>query len=276
LGTATAAYLGYHVDWTLAALFMSSIVLIQLSGQVANEYADMGEDARNDNRTLFSGGTGVLTHGTVSRRLAGSIAIVLGALGLLMTASITIFYRVSLVIPLLSVLGLAGAYAYSLPPLRLSHTPFGTPLVAFMIGFMLPVASFIVQTGSWDWYVAVVTLPITLQVWVFSMAVELPDYEIDLASGRKNMVSRLGRSWSYVVLTGATAAGAMVTILGFALDIPSPIALSMISIFLIESVVLASAQARVVRHSHYQVLLALEAAFVLVMASLSSALLVGI
>jgi 1,4-dihydroxy-2-naphthoate octaprenyltransferase len=276
LGTATAAYLGYRVDWTLAALFASSIILIQLSGQVANEYADVNEDERNDNRTLFSGGTGVLTYGTVSRRLAGSIAIFLGASGLLMTALITAFYRVNLVIPLLSVLGLAGAYAYSLPPLRLSHTPFGTPLVTFMIGFMLPVASFIVQTGSWDWYVAVVTLPITLQVWVFSMAVELPDYETDLASGRRNMVTRLGRSWLYVVLTGVTAAGAMVTILGFVLDIPSPIALSMISIFLIESVVLASAQVRVVRHSHYQVLLALEAAFVLIMASLSSALLVGI
>lgn len=276
MGTATAAYLGYHVDWTLAALFVSSIILIQLSGQVANEYADKDEDTKNDNRTLFSGGTGVLTHGTVSRRLAGSMAIVLGALGLLMTALITVFYRVNVVIPILSVLGLAGAYAYSLPPLRLSHTPFGTPLVAFMIGFMLPVASFIIQTGFWDWYIAAVTLPVTLQVWVFSMAVELPDYEIDLASGRKNMVTRLGRSWSYVVLTGVTAAGAMATILGFVLDIPSPIVLSMISIFLIESVVLASAQVRVVRHSHYQALLALEAAFVLVMAGLSSALLVGI
>lgn len=276
MGTATAAYLGYHVDWTLAALFMSSIILIQLSGQVANEYADKDEDTKNDNRTLFSGGTGVLTHGTVSRPLAGSMALVLGALGLLMTALITVFYRVNVVIPILSVLGLAGAYAYSLPPLRLSHTAFGTPLVAFMIGFMLPVASFIIQTGSWDWYIAAVTLPVTLQVWVFSMAVELPDYEIDLASGRKNMVTRLGRSWSYVVLTGVTAAGAMATILGFVLDIPSPIVLSMISIFLIESVVLASAQLRVVRHSHYQALLALEAAFVLVMAGLSSALLVGI
>lgn len=276
MGTATAAYLGYRVDWTLAALFMSSVILIQLSGQVANEYADVDEDARNDNRTLFSGGTGALTHGTVSRRLAGSIAIVLGALGLLITVSITIFYKVNLVIPILSALGLAGSYAYSLPPLRLSHTPFGTPLVTFMIGFMLPVASFIVQTGTWDWYVAVVTLPITLQVWVFSMAVELPDYEIDLASGRKNMVTTLGRTWSYVVLTGVTAAGALVTMLGFVLDIPSPIALSMISIFLIESVVLASAQGRVAKHSHYQVLLALEASFVLVMASISSALLVGI
>src|SRR3990172_8023955 len=70
LGVGIARYLGVTIDWGLYLLGQAYVTALQLSAQYLNEYFDAPGDIQNQNRTLFSGGSGAIGPGKLSRNTA--------------------------------------------------------------------------------------------------------------------------------------------------------------------------------------------------------------
>ena len=70
LGAAIASFLGYPVDAGRYIIGQVMISLIQLMTQYLNEYFGAQADRDNSNRTLFSGGSGVLGPDGLPRQVA--------------------------------------------------------------------------------------------------------------------------------------------------------------------------------------------------------------
>ena len=72
LGAGIARYLGTTINWEVFWLGLVWIILVQLASQYLNEYFDIEVDSANENRTVFSGGSGAVGTGEdkLSRKTA--------------------------------------------------------------------------------------------------------------------------------------------------------------------------------------------------------------
>ena len=67
LGAAAAVQMGITINWAVYLLGQVVVTSIQLMGQYLNEYYDIEVDRlMANNRTWFSGGSGVLSAGGIS------------------------------------------------------------------------------------------------------------------------------------------------------------------------------------------------------------------
>jgi 1,4-dihydroxy-2-naphthoate polyprenyltransferase len=167
-----------------------SALLVQLAGQLSDEYFDRDGDVPSK-RTLFAGGSGVIQSGSISARSVLWMTMGTCAISLLL-ATAAAFTSDRWLLPPLIALGLASGLAYSATPVRLSSTWFGEGLVAFMIAFVLPLTGSYFANGTLDLRISVVSLPIFLITLQALIAVEFPDMEADRASGKRNLTYRLG------------------------------------------------------------------------------------
>ena len=93
LGAAAAVRLGFTINWAEYLLGQVAITSIQLMGQYLNEYYDIETDRLTaDNRTWFSGGSGVLPAGSISpaavlvaARICAVVALLTGILASLLS-----------------------------------------------------------------------------------------------------------------------------------------------------------------------------------------------
>lgn len=183
---------GIDIDWSSYAIWAAllSVVLVQLSTGLINEYADWTGD-RYSRRTFFTGGSGVLSTGRAEPQVALFLGLVTGTLSLwlayLVTAELS---DRSWFLPLVG-LGLALGWSYSLPPIRLVSSGFGELMVALMMGFLTPLLGTYFATGGWHVYWEL-SLPLTLFSMASTIAVEYPDKQADIRSGKRNLTYRLG------------------------------------------------------------------------------------
>ncbi|MBA3532381.1 MAG: prenyltransferase, partial [Ardenticatenales bacterium] len=63
---------------------------------------------------------------------------------------------------LFGIIGIASGYLYSAPPLRLSGTGLGELVAGLNLGLLTTLGAYYVQTGSIDWGVVWVALPVAL------------------------------------------------------------------------------------------------------------------
>ena len=141
-------------------------------------------------RTLFSGGSGVLTGGLLPVSVAVRAALVstviaLVAAGLLAGRSVPA-----------AVLGLAAlgiSWSYSMPPLRLLDTGWGEVAASLVVAVIVPLIGGLAQ-GS------VLTAPLWWSVVILflvhmamMLAFELPDLATDRAAGKRVLAVRIGR-----------------------------------------------------------------------------------
>jgi 1,4-dihydroxy-2-naphthoate octaprenyltransferase len=167
-----------------------TVVMVQLAGQLANDYFDREGDLPSQ-RSLFAGGSGVIQTGSISASAVLLTTIAVCTISLFLAAFVAYSYGRTLFLPLI-VLGLAGGLAYSAPPVRLVSSRFGELSIALLIGFVLPLTGWYYAKGSLDLEILTLGLPLFLFTLQSLIAVEFPDMEADLASGKRNMTFRLG------------------------------------------------------------------------------------
>ena len=119
LGGQVARYEGVALDWPVYLLRQVAVTAVQLVGQYLNEYWDIQADRLVTNRTLFSGGSGILAAGILPRRAALVAALVCAAIGLGAMAALVGVFEAAPVTWLVFLLALGGAWAYSSPPAAL-------------------------------------------------------------------------------------------------------------------------------------------------------------
>jgi 1,4-dihydroxy-2-naphthoate octaprenyltransferase len=148
LGVGIADYLGMPIDWGLYLLGQAFVTTIQLSTHYLNEFFDAPADLENPNRTPFSGGSGAIGPGKLSRNTVLIAAVTM----LTILASLTVILidqaPISPTLVIVLVLGFAGAFFYSMPPIQLARTGYGELTTSILVSFLVPAFAFLLQTGE--------------------------------------------------------------------------------------------------------------------------------
>jgi 1,4-dihydroxy-2-naphthoate octaprenyltransferase len=192
LGVGIASYLGKSIDWNAYILGQVWVTLLQLSTHYFNEYYNAPADQVNTNRTFLTGGSGALGPGKLTRRTA----MMAGLVCLTLLASFTVII-ISSVHPQPNayvIMGMAflGAFFYSTPPVKLESSGYGELTTTMLVAFMVPAYSFILQTGGLHRLLAMSSFPLAALMMAMLLAFELPDYPVDLKSGKRTLMVRLG------------------------------------------------------------------------------------
>jgi 1,4-dihydroxy-2-naphthoate octaprenyltransferase len=194
------------------------VTAIQLVTHFINEYYDVERDALVVNPTLFSGGSRILPAGRLPMGIAVRAAWVCACVGLAVT--LTVGW------PALPIYGAAVVigYGYSAPPLHLMTRGLGEPAAASTVALLTPLAGYSVALGRVDGYVLLVILPLLALSLAFMIAVELPDYEADRPTGKRNWVVRLGRRRAGVLHNGfLLAAYSLLALIAASGCVPAPV-----------------------------------------------------
>jgi 1,4-dihydroxy-2-naphthoate octaprenyltransferase len=186
---------------------------VQLMTHFINEYYDVERDRLVTTRTLFSGGSGVLPADRLEMRVAVWGAVVCAVVGTAVT--LTIGWPTALVYAIAIVIG----YGYSTPPLRLMTRGLGEFIAGLTVALLTPLAGYGVAAGRLSASVLWLGLPLLATSLAFMITVEIPDYEADHATGKRNWVVRLGRDGAGQVHNGLLILSylllALVTVTGF-------------------------------------------------------------
>lgn len=198
LGLGIAKYLGYSLDWTAAILGQLWVSTLQLSTHFLNEYYNGPIDQFNPNRTPFSGGSGAIGPGKLSRQVALYSAMLLLALLASLTVVLLGFLDLSSEAMLIMFLAFLGAVFYSMPPVRLEASGYGELTTSVLVGFLLPAFAFVLQTGALHRLVAMSAFPLVTLHIAMLIAFEMPDYSMDLKYDKRTLLVRMG--WENAML----------------------------------------------------------------------------
>ncbi len=201
---------------------MLGIVFLEAAKNASGEIYDWdsGTDLRiaDEDRSPFSGGRRVLVDAVWTRAQTVAVSSIFyalgGALGLLLAI------REPKVIGL-GVVGAALAFCYHATPIKLAYRGLGEAAVFLCYGPLIAAGAYLVQRGQLPASVFALGVPVGLMVAAFLFINEFPDYRADLASGKRNLVVRLGRRAASRVFTLFPLAAFMLVVASpFALGLP--------------------------------------------------------
>lgn len=216
LGGIVLYWMGTRAGGDLSAgrylLGQALVTSIQLVAQYANEFFDIDADTAHDNRTWFSGGSGVLATGRLEPIVAWRAAMIAGLASIaVMIAAIPVDWRLTAV----GAVALAGSWWYSAPPPRLVAGGYGELATAVIVGALVPLTGAL-AAGDIDRALLVsFAAPTTLVSLALLLAVHAPDASSDAAVGKKTLFVRLGGARSILVHRGVAAAS-VISIVGMA------------------------------------------------------------
>jgi 1,4-dihydroxy-2-naphthoate polyprenyltransferase len=226
LGAAIAAVYGHAIDVRRYVLGQLCVTALQLMTHYANDYFDVEVDRANTTPTRWSGGSRVLAEGALSPRVALNAAIVLAAIGMVLSLVLA-SDAPRWTLPTLLVIGVL-AWEYSAPPLRLCASGVGEVDTAIVVTGLVPWLAFQLQApdlvGVDTLLVAIVPL-VLLQVAML-LAIGVPDAVGDEKTGKRTLVVRLGVRRAAVLYVAITLAAYAWLPVAFALGLPGRVALA--------------------------------------------------
>lgn len=191
-------YVALHHDiaWLWVLLILLALFAMEIAKNAWGDAVDFGSGndlyVDESDKTDFSGGKRVLVDGLLTRRETWSIALVTSAVGVLI-GSVIVFAREFDAI-WIGIVGLALGWSYHGPPLKFAYCGLGELDVVLVYGPGVVLATVMVLTGSLDWTVFWLSLPLGLTIAAFLWVNQFPDYEADRKAGKKNLVVRMGKN----------------------------------------------------------------------------------
>jgi 1,4-dihydroxy-2-naphthoate octaprenyltransferase len=214
LGAAVARYDGAHIDWQVYVLGQMMVTSFHLMVHYANDYYDRFCDASTE-RTAWSGGSGALLEDGLSPRIALNAAFACAGIGIF---AIVVFAVSAAYVPaILGVVIAILAWSYSAPPMRLLSRGLGELDAAVIIALLFPLAGYVTFAHVPALRLFASTLPSIAAMFVLMFCVEYPDIDSDRATGKMNLVARLGRERSRYLVYAAVAAIYVGTLLAIGL-----------------------------------------------------------
>jgi 1,4-dihydroxy-2-naphthoate octaprenyltransferase len=179
--------------WGFCILF-----IIEIAASFANDYFDYEADKHNK-QFGFSGGSGVLLKYPELLPFAKWASIVMFLSALVLT---TVFIFVTS-FPLWGIgyIGIAVFFCwfYTAPPLRLVYRGLGE-LPHMLAGVMFPGWGYFILTGTLTLDLLLFAIPFGLLGLTVILNFEIPDMEADIHGGKRNMVVRKGRLFSFATV----------------------------------------------------------------------------
>jgi 1,4-dihydroxy-2-naphthoate octaprenyltransferase len=183
-----------HAGWL--ALTVLGIFAIEVAKNAAGEIYDWDSGVDRavapGDRSPFSGGKRVLVDGLLTRGETRGIAVAAYAVGIGCGLAIALVREPAVLG--IGLVGVALAFFYHGPPLRLAYRGFGELAVALVYGPLIAAGTVLVQTGRLDGGILLASIPLGLLVAAFLWINEFPDFRADAACDKRNLVVRLGRT----------------------------------------------------------------------------------
>jgi len=219
LGACAAARDG-AIPWAWLGVTVAGIFFLEAAKNASGEVFDWDSGAdqavAEADRSPFSGGKRVLVDGLLTRRQTLAMAAAFYSLGIAAG-----FLVVALREPRVLWFGAAGvalAFFYHAPPLRLSYRGLGELAVALAYGPLIAGGCYLVLRGALPAWVLWAPAPLALLVAAFLWINEFPDARADEAARKRTLVVRLGRRRAAdafaVIVAAALALVALLPLLG--------------------------------------------------------------
>ena len=198
---------GYFVLCLLGAMS------IHLGANMANDAWDFrsGNDLAVRHLNPFAGGGRVLLRGVLNLRTHLAVALTFLAIGSLV--GIYLVLQVGLPLLALGVVGVAIAYSYVGPPLRLAHHSLGEIAVGLEFGPVTVMGTYFVLARAFDPAAVLLSVSLGLLVTGVLWINEVPDIPADSSVGKRTLVVRLGVERATRVFGGILAAAYLILIL---------------------------------------------------------------
>lgn len=202
LASFASIFLGAMVAWhdgPLAAewllLTVVGVFAVEVAKNASGEIFDFDSGADQavapEDRSPFSGGKRVLVDGVLTRQQTLWVAAAGYAAGAL--SGLLICWLREPQVLWLGVIGMALAFFYQAPPLRLSYRGWGEVAVAVSYGPLICCGTYLVQRGDVPGAVVAASVPLGILIAAFLWINEFPDYRADRAAEKRTLVVRLGR-----------------------------------------------------------------------------------
>jgi len=231
---------GYPFIWGVGILSTLAMILVMLTTYYAGEYYDYETDSLNKEYNKFSGGTRVLQRGLISKRRVLLVAfLALAAAGVIGLVLQFYFKTGPFTIPL-GLFGMLCGYFYTSQPIRWAYRGVGEILIGICYGWLTVNTAYYLQTGTFGLIPMLASIPIGISIFLVILINEFPDYTSDRASGKNNLVVRLGQEKAALLYTILAAICFISIVLGILGGIPWLMAiLSVIPLALIVRNILA-------------------------------------
>lgn len=175
-------------------------VLCHAAVSLSNEYSDEKIDSVNEkNRTIFSGGTGLLAKSAITKKVLFAGWIISTILAVILTILSVFILGFSPVLLLCIAIGLFFGLGYNFKPIQLSHKGMGEIAALLIYGFPLILSGVLFQVkktivfdllrNSSLYYLSI---PCSLAVFALLSLTQIPDTEADNKFGKKSISVILG------------------------------------------------------------------------------------
>ncbi|MBE3577825.1 MAG: 1,4-dihydroxy-2-naphthoate octaprenyltransferase [Limnochordales bacterium] len=191
----------------LFLLALASGVLLQVGTNLVNSYYDYLNGLDNAENKAHNQPVLVLGWMQPQTMLKGSFVVFL-------LAVLLGVYLVAVrgwLIAVLGIIGLLGGFFYTARPVNYKYLGLGVPLVFILMGVLMVVGAYAVQTGRATWAAVVASLPISCLVAAILHANDLRDFHDDRKAKVTTLTTLIGPrrgAWFYDVLI----AGAYLTV----------------------------------------------------------------
>ncbi|PIC69155.1 1,4-dihydroxy-2-naphthoate octaprenyltransferase [Sporosarcina sp. P16b] len=194
LGTMIALQYGpLHFPLFLAMLVAS--LFLQMATNMFNEYYDF-KRGLDDEHSIGIGGT--IVRNGVQPKTVLNLALILYGLSVLL--GIYICMETSWWLAAVGSVAMLIGYLYTGGPYPIAYTPFGELVSGFIMGMLLILIAFYIQTGTVTGNAILLSVPSMLLVGAIMLANNIRDIVQDTKGGRKTMAILIGRNNAITVL----------------------------------------------------------------------------
>ncbi|WP_313235498.1 1,4-dihydroxy-2-naphthoate polyprenyltransferase [Sporosarcina ureae] len=194
LGTMIALQYGpLHFPLFLAMLVAS--LLLQMATNMFNEYYDF-KRGLDDEHSIGIGGT--IVRNGVQPKTVLNLALILYGLSVLL--GIYICMETSWWLAAVGSVAMLIGYLYTGGPYPIAYTPFGELVSGFVMGMLLILIAFYIQTGTVTGNAILLSVPSMLLVGAIMLANNIRDIVQDTKGGRKTMAILVGRNHAVTIL----------------------------------------------------------------------------
>ena len=206
LGAMFVPYLQQSARWTLFPLIMLASLFIHAATNLVNEYYDYQNAV---DRPDTHGGSRVL----VDKLLSPKQVLIGGIMLFGVTACIGLVFVAihGWPILLLGAMGILGGFFYTAAPVGYKYIGLGDLFVFILMGPLMVIGSFYVLTGTYQYEVLLISLPVGCLVAAILSGNNLRDIMHDTQAGINSTASILGHRWARLEYSGLVVGAYVIT-----------------------------------------------------------------
>lgn len=170
------------IDWVLFLAMLVASLLIQAATNMFNEYYDFARGLDNENSVGIGGA--IVRNGVKPKTV---LALALVFYGIAAVIGLYICSQTSWWLLVVGAVAMMIGYLYTGGPYPIAYTPFGELFSGVVMGYLIVIIAFYIQTGMVKLEASLLAVPSTLLVAAIMLSNNIRDIVGDEESGRKTL-----------------------------------------------------------------------------------------